>query len=828
MEPQPTLQTEAYSKHPRWARQVELETKMLGMGTEAFRKDINRARDHDDESSTDHGQQLLRRLVAPLSAAIAAFMWEADQPSQAKRHSAVAKLVWVSPDVAAFLTIKAVVDRLAQMRGSMPRRAQGVFINIASLIEDEVRFRHFDEKMPFLFKKLQEDLNKLTSDYGRKRGFLMKLMKRSKILPEPWSDGEKFHLGSKLVDLLIASTDLVEKVTHTVRKKKTVTILRAKPDILEWITKSIAANELLCPAYLPTVVPPVPWTTPHDGGYFTPGVRRLQLVKVRPSVRGKAYLEELANKPLDMIYATVNALQSVPWKIDLKVLDVLGQAWAGRGGLGGLPETDDPPIPDKPYDIETNREARIQWKRKARERWDKMDKLASERLQVVKTLYIAGLYKNEDALYFPHTLDFRGRVYAQPQFLNPQGPDYAKALITFSKGKAIEDEVSANWLAIHGANVYGNDKVSLEERVQWVNDNEELILASAKSPLDFRWWAESDKPWQFLAFCFEWSEFKNHGYGFVSHLPIALDGSCNGLQHFSAMLRDPVGGKATNLTPSTHPQDIYQTVADKVVELLKADTANLSLAHQWIGFGIDRKLCKRPVMVVPYGGTQFSCRDYLRDHVKERLEKELYCPFGDDPTPACNYLAGVVWQAIGETVIAARQAMAWLKAVARLLSASGLPVSWTAPSGFPVCQAYPELKHRRVKTMLAGTVVMLALCEEDKLKLSKSGQANGISPNFVHSLDASALMFTVNFAREFEIESFAMIHDSYGTLAADTETLRNCLRNAFCSMYQDQNVLQAFADEVKVNLPEGVELPPVPPMGTLDLTQVLKSDFFFA
>ncbi len=89
-------------------------------------------------------------------------------------------------------------------------------------------------------------------------------------------------------------------------------------------------------------------------------------------------------------------------------------------------------------------------------------------------------------------------------------------------------------------------------------------------------------------------------------------------------------------------------------------------------------------------------------------------------------------------------------------------------------------------------------------------------------------MFTVQFALEFEIDSFAMIHDSYGTLAADTETLRNCLRNAFCSMYDGQNVLQNFANDVKVALPAGVTLPPVPPMGTLDITQVLQSDFFFA
>jgi hypothetical protein len=41
-------------------------------------------------------------------------------------------------------------------------------------------------------------------------------------------------------------------------------------------------------------------------------------------------------------------------------------------------------------------------------------------------------------------------------------------------------------------------------------------------------------------------------------------------------------------------------------------------AHKWINFGIDRKITKRPVMVLPYGGTFTSCRGYVRAAVEER------------------------------------------------------------------------------------------------------------------------------------------------------------------------------------------------------------------
>lgn len=45
---------------------------------------------------------------------------------------------------------------------------------------------------------------------------------------------------------------------------------------------------------------------------------------------------------------------------------------------------------------------------------------------------------------------------------------------------------------------------------------------------------------------------------YVSHLPVHMDGSCNGLQHYAALGRDVAGGQAVNLLPSDKPQDVYK------------------------------------------------------------------------------------------------------------------------------------------------------------------------------------------------------------------------------------------------------------------------------
>ena len=124
-------------------------------------------------------------------------------------------------------------------------------------------------------------------------------------------------------------------------------------------------------------------------------------------------------------------------------------------------------------------------------------------------------------------------------------------MLSFSQGKAITKENKGDyWLAIHGANQYGEDKISFADRVKWTNDNESWIIDCATDPMLHRQWENASNPFQFLAFCDEWKRFKEQGYGFVSHIPVNVDGSCNGLQIYSLMLRDSKAGKLVNLTPT--------------------------------------------------------------------------------------------------------------------------------------------------------------------------------------------------------------------------------------------------------------------------------------
>src|SRR5205085_11516304 len=120
------------------------------------------------------------------------------------------------------------------------------------------------------------------------------------------------------------------------------------------------------------------------------------------------------------------------------------------------------------------------------------------------------------------------------------------------------------------------------------------IIDFAHNPVRVhRFWKEADKPWTFLAACQEWKCYREQGPDFRSHLPVSMDGTCNGYQHLSAMGRDPIGGRATNLLPFDEPQDIYQEVADHVRRRIRQDlesgVIHGDIAHDLLGL-IDRSL----------------------------------------------------------------------------------------------------------------------------------------------------------------------------------------------------------------------------------------------
>jgi DNA-directed RNA polymerase, mitochondrial len=806
--------------------QSTLNRQMVEEGRTRYWNTVTEAKAREEEASTRYGQRLLASSVVPVATALREWLAALQSKKAVQRGAAHAPLSAVSPDVAAFIAIRSVLDCIGMCKAYTPSCKQ-----IGSLVEDELRFAYLKKNHPGLFRKLEKQLLRCHS-YDHKRKVILHTMRKHNVgVGEfvEWEEGLLVKVGSVLVDLIQKHTGLVEAVSVRTGKK-TQYQLQATAATTEWIRRYNDYAEILDPVWMPTIEPPIPWASGDSGGYDKEDLPMLYLVK---RASGHYIENHLAKANMPDVYAAVNALQATPWAINRKVHGVIQHFWSLGRCVGGLPQADDDELPEKPADISTNKEALKAWKGKAARVHVSNVALRSVRLQARKLLNLAQKFSNVPQFYFPYQLDFRGRVYTTPTFLTPQGSDLARSLLTFAEGVPMWDEADAFWLAVYGANLFGKDKVTFEERVEWVKANRENILAVGKDPIGNQWWQDAEEPWQFLAWCMEWSGWLTVGAGFQTRLPVCLDGTNNGLQILSMLTRDEVAAKATNVLPGSTPADIYADVAARVIELMREATGeDKPLADHWLAFVINRKTTKRPVMVLPYGGTFHSCREYVSQWYAETAKSRgVELPDFVVMAKQVHYLATKIWEAIDVCVGRPRQAMSWLQQCAQVFSKLNLPVVWTAPTGFPVLQAYKDSKISRVATTLGDCVRTIQLRTDHPTKLSASKQKNGISPNFVHSLDAAALVTTVALCLKYDIKAFAMIHDSYGTHSPRVHEMASALRTAFVTTFSPDR-LSMLRDELQSQLvaaghPEAV-LPAIPEFGSLEVSRLHESEFFFA
>jgi DNA-directed RNA polymerase len=827
--------------------QIRLEEEMTQRGQERYLRDVSKAKQANREDGTAYGQTILSHRLESLAKAIQDWKDETGRGRAGNNATAYKKLKDMSSETLAFLTLKNVLAGISSIR-----TVQFVTVAIGTAVEDELRFAAIREIEKRKYDKLVSGAKKRSS-YHYKHIYAVRQAQKVDTW-QRWTRVERLHVGTKLLDLCMASIGLVELAHQKVEKDQSVKYVKALPDTIEWIERKNEVTQFLRPVYEPMVVQPRDWEDPFTGGYISSNIKPLKLVKTK----NRAYLDELKNMEMPIVYEAVNALQRTPWQINSQVLEVMTSLWQSGSEMGGLPPREGLPMPQVPQDIETNEESKKEFRIASAKVHMQNLSILGQRIGFSIALGIASRFEKYRKIYFPYQLDFRGRIYAVPH-LNPQGSDYQKSLLRFANGKPLGEE-GWKWLAIHGANVAGYDKASLEDRVNWVQDNEEEIIRIAQDPFNNRGWCgqvgdvEIDKPWQFLAFCFEWLGYTEHGDSFVSKLPVAMDGSCSGIQHFSAMLRDKTGGAAVNLVPQDLPADVYKLVADKVLEQVQDDILNgtedglahtddgrpyvvegtKSLAKQWMQFGINRKVTKRSVMTLAYGSKEYGFKEQLMEDIirparqASQMDPARF-PFSHDGYRAAAYMAKAIWTAVNKTLVKAGEAMRWLQQAASLAASEELPVRWTTPVGFPVMQAYVDTSKRRIETAINGRTVFLTMYQ-DTDKLDRRKQSQGIAPNYVHSCDAAHMMLTVVRAKQVGIHNFAMIHDSFGTTAGDVEDLYHVVRESFVEMYEEIPVLENFRDDIIQQLSEKnlEKMDPLPARGDLDLTQVCNSRYCFA
>ena len=796
-------------------RQADLEKEMVSLGKDRYWAKVNRTRQKEVETYSPAAKRLLGESIEHLQRHIETWL-VISRSGPGRKHTALPFIEQLPTPVMAALTARTVLDGISQQR-----TLTSIAMRLGQYLEDEARAAKLREEHPGLFTDLFERTKKHTS-YDSKRRLWYKTAKANNIFLPRWRGRDRCAVGLVLIELMRNATGLIEIETVTNIFSRSVTLVRATEELLEWLKKAHACHEILTPVYMPMIVDPLPWKNMWQGGYLSNEVRRRPLVKTYD----KHYLEELDNAEMPEFYSAINSLQQTKWEINDDVLQTMLYCYENSSGVGNLPSPSERERPERPSDADWEvEEIQKQWRRDAREvhHLNAIDR--SKRLHLTKVLYLAQKFSGQ-SITFPVQCDFRGRVYPIPVYLNPQGPDFARSILRFADGDPIESQNDANYLGVHLANCWGLDKKTITERLEWVWSNEDLFKAIFKDPLGTTTeWAEASEPWGFLAAAMDFGEFLFDGFGHVSKTPVAQDASNQGHQIYAMLLRDPVGAKFTNVTPSETPYDLYWEVSEIVIKKLKA--SDDLIADRWLKFGIDRSTCKKQVMVAVYGGKQQSCKEYTAewyfDLIRSGKRPKM---FKDHPYRACIFLSKLIYEAIGEAVQSAQEGMDWLRKVAGICMEHDVIPRWSTPTGYLVKQLYEKQASMEVKTSI-GQKIRRHRLQFGKGEMSPMKHKNAICPNFVHSLDAALMMKATNLAVLNDVRQFSMIHDSYATTAAKSGMLSSCLRQATVDMFKE-DLMQNFADQITHLLPKNVELPQIPYVGGLDVEAVFDSQYYFA
>lgn len=609
--------------------------------------------------------------------------------------------------------------------------------------------------------------------------------------------------------------------------------------------------------HLPMLVEPEPWSKFEKGGFLE---FPTSIIRVKNGEKDQKVYTEAAIKrgDLDQVCKGLDVLGRTAWRINRNVFRVMLEAWNSGEAIANFPPLNPSmPLPPEP-EYSDDPGARKQWIAQVKAVENEKSGLHSQRCFINFQMEIANSFKDQ-TFYFPHNMDFRGRAYPIPTYLNHMGADNSRGMLLFAQGRAL-GESGLRWLRVHLANVAGYDKASITEREAFAVEHMDQIIDSATHPLDGgRWWLKAEDPWQCLAACFELKAAMElpDPTKYVSHLPVHQDGTCNGLQHYAALGGDTWGAQQVNLMPGDRPADVYSAVADLVKASIKEDVEADNPLAKIMNGKITRKVVKQTVMTNVYGVTFIGARAQVLKQI-EAAHPNIEAEEGMPVMLLASYVASKIFKALSTMFSGAHDIQYWLaecagrvcraltteqlddmaaqvaqdaarakevkatktkkskattkktkttgnKLVANdLLSHWRSTIVWTTPLRLPVVQPYRRGGTRTISTALQDLNLVIPDWSDP---VNRRKQLQAFPPNFVHSLDATHMLLS---ALECDAQglSFAAVHDSFWTHAADVDVMNRALRDSFIRIHSE-DVIGRLAAEFEARY-----------KGSLYLTQV--------
>ena len=771
------------------AEQIALERDQLRGGREKLRNNTAKLEDKSYASASEYGISSIDILL-PL--VIAVMKDTNNRIHEGKTGVSFAEikhfLVDLEFEVAAAIASKVTIDMVFS---SKPRAnlVQNVTDALGTAVENECMLSHYERNVPGLLHTLKKNYWHKACGTEQKVKVIRTLMNRYDVDHwKAWGIKNRIKLGTWMLDSVCKASQWFEKELRRTGRK-TETFIVPTPDFLMIRDSVMYQAELFSPLAWPMLIPPNDWTEKGGGGYvFNEIMDNYPFVR-----RGDPTL--IQGKK---ILAFVNQIQGVAYTLNPFIVDVARTLEERGHVVGKFVPIVDLPLPNKPLDIDTNKDSEMEYRRATAEVMNQNAQQFKRSCRTRMTMNAVSVFEDKEEFYIPWSCDYRGRVYPIPNLLTPQDTDFGKSLLLF-KQKAFMTPAAEGWLRFQVATTKGLDKSTMEDRINDTLQNHEVITRIATDPIgNIGDWECVDEPWQYLAACHHYYHTCILCDWNYTNLPVAVDATCSGLQILAGLARDASTARLVNVLPSDTPQDAYKVIA----EVAKPNVPESIRPH------MDRKTTKRTVMTVPYNAKPFSNRSYIREALKEK-EVEIS---KEELTETVN----AVRAAMNEVVPGPMRVMKWIESeVGKAIDRGARELKWTTPSGFKVRQKLMKKQLETVELQLLGRC-KIKIATQDGDKVDKSHHKNATAPNLIHSLDASLLALS---ATRFNAP-LAVIHDSVLCRATDMDTLSALVRETYMHLFAEHDYLTSWAEQIGATTE-----PPI--IDTLKPESVIESTYFF-
>lgn len=708
----------------------------------------------------------------------------------------------LGPEVVAFVGLN---SALAMCLREKKATRSTIVSTVGSSVRHEMSRQLFADAAPGLMKKLLHRSNKERMSM-RKADDTMKRIASTQGIDLSDMDGEAIaKVGGAIMQAAMEAglfkTELAMlNIAGRVQRQVYVTI---EPGILETIRQSREAESIFHGNTAPMVCPPDDWQQDGTGGgRLSPVYKQYSKCQIA-SFAGRI---TLSNKALEAI----NALQSVRFRVDSDMLRAVSCIVSAKGAGWIVGEVKDSPpefpagMPEWGQRTPEQKERLREWSRQKRQWHEAHNTSVARSRTLIQSIGMAQRLQGEDAIWMPVRCDWRGRMYYDAYPLNPQGHQVQRGMIQFANGVQITGDAE-RWMMRNLASRFGEDKCSADDQVSWTDKMSGQICACADDPISNTMWRDADEPLQFLQAAIEWKKYVDDREGFRSHAPVHLDGSCNGLQHLSAMSRNQDMAEFVNISGGDR-KDIYTEAARIMAEMIAADPncpADIKALFQ----SVPRAVVKPTVMNIPNGLRISSSTSYL--HSRGLPGSKL--PINpDEYWRIAKHIAAHLWNASTQACAPVMDAMKQLAYAAKSLIDDQHRIIWTTADGCEIVMQAHSQNLKQVQTRW-GRVTVLEVGQPRR-------KTTGFQPDFVHSCDADHMRSVIRDMVAAGHTSLWMVHDSFGCQPTDATFMQETILRRFAWLHGDIDPFARLFDSCGVKLPA---------RGCYDTNSIIGSDYAF-